>query len=498
MKFSSPSQNLTSIIHNLTFKIQNSKFKIQNLFSHKGLRRYGVNTAWLFTEQILRMIAGFLVGVWVARYLGPEKFGIFSYSLAFVSLFGGIAKLGLDGIVVRDLVKEPEKREVYLGTSFWLKLIGGIITFLIIIIALIFQSVLRYFPSLIHNPKFIIQNLNVSHLSLLTSYISHLTSHLLTSTNLYILIIACGIIFQSFEVIDFYYQATVQAKYISIRKMIQLFLSSIIKIILVLVKADLIWFVLVTLFDAISLAIFSWSIYKSQGLPNFIKYFEWNTAKRLLKDSWPIALASLFIGIYRKIDQVFLQNLCDYQSVGIYNAAMRLIEIWLFIPVIGNSSFYPALVSAYHKSNRLYNERIENLFMLYSAIFIVIGFIFVFFSDKIIVFLYGLKYIESAKILPLLIWSSIFISAETIVGSILRIENKTKHVLYSTIWGAIPAIILNPILIKKAGIFGSTYTFLISTFTGSLLFLLFYKETRKIFFLALKSILFIPLMKRLM
>jgi len=216
----------------------------------------------------------------------------------------------------------------------------------------------------------------------------------------------------------------------------------------------------------------------------------------LLKDSWPIALASLFIGIYREIGQVFLQNLCDSQSVGVYNAAMRLTAMWLFIPVIGNLSFYPALANAYNKSKKLYYERIENLFMLYSAIFIPIGIIFVFFSNKIVAFLYGVRYIESAKILPLLIWSSIFISAETIVGSILRIENKTKYVLYSTIWGAIPAIILNPILIKKAGIFGSTYTFLISSFSGSLLFLLFYQKTRKIFFLALKSILFIPLAKR--
>jgi len=217
-----------------------------------GVRRYGANSAWLFAEQILRMIAGFLVGVWVARYLGPEKYGIFSYALAFVALFSGIAKLGLDGIVVRDLVKEPEKKEIYLGTSFWLKLIGGIITLSITIIILIIQTIL------------------ISHFSLLTPHFSPLDTGFFTSTNIYILIIASGIIFQSFEVVDFYYQAAVQAKYISIRKMIQLFLSSIIKIILVLTKANLIWFVLVTLFDAISLAIFSWWIYKSQGLSNFI------------------------------------------------------------------------------------------------------------------------------------------------------------------------------------------------------------------------------------
>jgi O-antigen/teichoic acid export membrane protein len=77
------------------------------------------------------MLAGFFVGVWVARYLVPENYGILSYSLAFVALFQGIAKLGLDGIVVRELVKFPEKRDEFLGTSFWLKFIESVITFLI-------------------------------------------------------------------------------------------------------------------------------------------------------------------------------------------------------------------------------------------------------------------------------------------------------------------------------------------------------------------------------
>ena len=70
----------------------------------------------MFAEQMLRMVAGLLVGVWVARYLGPEQFGVFSYSVAFVALFTTIGKLGLDGIVVRDLVNDPQKRDDYLGT----------------------------------------------------------------------------------------------------------------------------------------------------------------------------------------------------------------------------------------------------------------------------------------------------------------------------------------------------------------------------------------------
>ena len=47
--------------------------KIKPLIQHQGFRRYAANASWLMGEQLLRIIAGLLVGVWVARYLGPEQ-----------------------------------------------------------------------------------------------------------------------------------------------------------------------------------------------------------------------------------------------------------------------------------------------------------------------------------------------------------------------------------------------------------------------------------------
>ena len=170
----------------------------------------------MFAEQLLRMIAGLLVGIWVARYLGPEQFGVFSYAIAFASLFSSIAKLGLDGIVVRDLVKEPEQRDCYLGTAFWLKLMGAILMLGIVAISMQLTS----------------------------------SDHL---TNLYILIIASGAIFQSFEVVDFYFQSKVLSKFVSICKMTQLFISSLLKLYFIFTGAELIYFVLITIVDQVTL-----------------------------------------------------------------------------------------------------------------------------------------------------------------------------------------------------------------------------------------------------
>ncbi len=96
-----------------------------NLINNPGFRKYFANTSWLLGERILRMIVSLFVGIYVARYLGPERFGLLSYANSFVGLFTAIATLGLDGIVVRELVKLPRQRDKLLGTSFLLKVAGA-------------------------------------------------------------------------------------------------------------------------------------------------------------------------------------------------------------------------------------------------------------------------------------------------------------------------------------------------------------------------------------
>ena len=444
---------------------------LSRLMSHPGVLRYGINTAWLFTEQVLRLIAGFFVGVWVARYLGPEKFGLFSYALAFVSIFQGIAKLGLDGIVVRDLVQEPEKRDVYLGTSFWLKLLGGIITFLIITIILVIQSLLT------------------SHFSPLTSHFSLLTSHFFTETNIYILIIAFGIIFQSFEVIDFYYQATVQANYISIRRIIQLILSSIIKIFLVFIGADLIWFVLVSLFDIISLSIMGWLIYRSQGLPNFVRYFDIEIGKKLLKDSWPLLLSSITIMIQARIDQIMLKQFIGFRELGNYVVALNIIEVLGFVPMILHQSLLPAIVDAKKKSKNIYYNRLLDYYRLMFSLFLIAFIILFFCGDIIIRFLYGNKYEIASQIISLIAFRLFFAYMGVAKGAFITTENLFRYSLLTSIAGAILNVTLNYILIPQFKSYGAILSSFISFFITIFLFDFFYSRTRINFILMMQAIL---------
>ena len=93
---------------------------LRSLFKNK----YGSNLIWTFVEKFLSLISVLIIGVLLARYLGPEKFGVLSYSQSFVAMFSFLISLGLDGIIVREIVKAPHKTSAIISTSFSMKIIA--------------------------------------------------------------------------------------------------------------------------------------------------------------------------------------------------------------------------------------------------------------------------------------------------------------------------------------------------------------------------------------
>ena len=361
--------------------------KIISLKNHQGFMKYFKNTSWLFFEKILRMLVGLFVGIWVTRYLGPERFGLFSYAQSFVGLFAAIATLGLDGIVVREIVKDESKATELIGTAFYLKLMGAVVTLLVLVIATQFTSNNRY-------------------------------------TNLLVFIIASATIFQSFNVVDMYFQSKVLSKYAVFSNIISLFISSIVKITLILINAPLVAFAWAILFDSVVLAMgFIYFFLKYSTCE--IKKIKFNKtiAISLLKDSWPLILSGVVISIYMKIDQVMIQEILGNEAVGQYAAATRLSEIWYFIPTILVSSLFPAVVNARKQSEELYYSRLQKLFDLVVWIAIAIALPMTFLSDIIVNMLYGEQYNQAASVLTIHIWASIFVFLGVASGQWFIAEN---------------------------------------------------------------------------
>ena len=411
------------------------------LAAHQGFRRYFFNTSWMFGEQVLRILAGLFVGIYVARYLGPEQFGIYSYAAAFVALFGAIAKVGLDGIVVRDLVNHPDKRDIYLGTAFWLKLIGALLTLIILAIAVQFTS----------NDA---------------------------TTNLYIFVIASGLIFQPFEVVDFYFQSKVLSKYVSIAKLIQLALSSVLKLYFIFIQADLFWFVLVSLVDQISLALSLVFAYGRQKVDSFFWRFSVGTAKAILRNSWPLILSGIAIMLYMRIDQIMIKEMLGEREVGLYSAAVRLSEAWYFVPVIITKSLFPAIVNAKKISQELYHQRLQSLCTLMAWLAIVVALPTTFLADSVVSLLYGDHYRESGSVLAIHIWGAVFVFLGVSSAGFFTIENYTRKPIFRTVLGAVSNVIFNLALIPRYGINGAAMATVLSQLIVNFLYDLFDKSIR--------------------
>ncbi|MDW8002825.1 MAG: flippase [Deltaproteobacteria bacterium] len=290
---------------------------------------------WLTFDKVFRLGVGLFVMGWIARYLGPEQFGLWNYAIAFTSLFSAFATLGLDGIVVRELVKYPEKTEELLGTAFVLRLIGGLIAF-----------------GLSIGGAFLLGNTDTLTLSLIA-------------------LSAGGFVFQAFTVIDYYNQAKIMSKYTVWAQNGAFLIVSVTKVALVTIKAPLVAFALAGLAEILLGSSFLLVFFlKNSSLSIKTLNFNFQLAKSLLKDSWPLMLSGIAIMVYTRIDQVMIKEMLGDREVGLYSAAVRMSEICYFIPVIVVSSIFPKIVEFKNNSQQLYHERLERFKLGYFSLLV--------------------------------------------------------------------------------------------------------------------------------
>ena len=430
--------------------------KAIKLKNHSGFRKYFANTSWLMTERILRMIVALFVGVYVARHLGPERFGLLSYANSFVGIFIALATLGLDEVVVRELVKTPELREKLLGTSFCLKLVGTL---------LMWAAILVVIPLTKNDFQ----------------------------TNILIIIISFGAFFQAFNVIDFSFQAEVKSKFVVHAQFSQLIVSSIVKIILIFNEAPLIWFASVFCLDALVLAMGLVFAYLYNGDKLFCWKWSYETSKHLLHDSWPLILSGVVVSVYMKIDQVMIKEMLGAKEVGLYAAAVKLSEAWYFLPMAIASSLFPAIINARAYQKEVYYQRLHNLYDLMVWIAVTIAIPTTLLSNLIIELLYGVAYLGSSSVLIIHIWSGVFVFLGVASSKYLLAENYIKKTFYRTALGALLNIILNYYLIKIMNINGAAISTLVSHFFAAYFYDFLDKDLRGMFILKTKSIIFYSL-----
>ena len=441
---------MTSLGHKLT-----PSFVKRRIEGRPYLKKVLGNTIWLFADKVLRMGTGLVVGVWVARYLGPEQFGALNFASAFAGLFAAIATLGLEGIVVRDIVREPERKYEILSSTLLLKFCGGVAAFLLSLGAIF---ILRPAES---------------------------QTHWLMG------IIAAGMIFQALDAIDIWFQSQTQSKYAVVAKNMAYVILSAIKVILILNKAPLVAFAYAALAEIIvgggGLVFF----YVRQHAMATLWCPRLDTAKRLLNESWPAIVSGLAIMIYMRIDQVMLAQLSGNREVGIYSAALRFSEIWYIIPSVIVNSVRPSITLAKEESESKYYQQLQRLCNMLVRISYAIAVTMTFASAFIVALFYGNTYAGAGFILGIHIWAAIFVFIGGAMSLWYSNEGLLKYTLVQTILGAVMNVLLNLYLLPLYGGVGAAIATVISYGFAAYLSNALFKKTMIVFKMQTKSLFFI-------
>ena len=423
------------------------------LKNRAGLRKILANISWLFADRILRMGFGMIVGVWIARYLGVQQFGILNYATAFVSIFNPLATLGLDAVVVRRLVADPTQQQSILGTSFGMRFIAGWLTWWI---------------------------------AILVVYLLRPNDSTMIIT---VMILGSASIFQSLDTIDLWFQSQVQSKYSVLAKNSAFIIVTLLRVGLIAIHAPLVAFIVAILMEALFGAIGLLIVYKNQG--HLIRLWQWSLslAKDLLRESFPLILSGLTIMIYMRIDQIMLGQMIGDKAVGIYSAATRISEVWYFIPMTISSSVMPSIFQAKEIGEELYYQRIVKLNRVLTWLAFVVAIVMTFVSKPLIVMLFGASYLESGSILAVHIWASIFVFTGVATSGWFVAENLTHLSLYRTLSGAIINILLNIFLIPSYGGIGAAVATVIAQSVASFISNAVNPKTRKLFKVQIESLL---------
>ncbi|MQX54357.1 flippase [Alcanivorax sediminis] len=398
-----------------------------------AFKRYASNSMWMVSEQILRLVSGVVVGIYVARYLGPERFGLLSYVLAISAFLIAIARMGMDALIIREAIKHPEERHRIVSTAFWMMQVAAAGIYALMVLSLVFIDE--------------------------------------TDEIKVFFLIACSVVFLTpFLSVDYYYQSQVKSRFSVACKIFTLVVTSIAKVTMVLVEADLVWFVAVIVAEQIILSLLFLFVYRATERKLLFSSPVLDFVRPLLKGAWPMIMTSVAVLVYMRIDQVMIRALLGDDELGIYSAAVRIYDAWVVFPYIITVSLLPYMANLKKGDHDVYVKRMTQIFsaVIWVGVIAFTGSLIV--SDLAFPLMFGASFSESSSVFKIMMASSVFVSIGSVSARYFAVEHMEKKIAFRTLVAAVINVAMNAVLIPRYGIAGAAYSTLCCTFVANYLF----------------------------
>jgi len=196
--------------------------------------------------------------------------------------------------------------------------------------------------------------------------------------------------------------------------------------------------------------------------------------RHMLYTGGALILSSLSADIYTQISSIFLAKIISYSELGIYTVALTMGGAWSFIVLSLITSFFSKI---YSEKNQIAVDKllikINRLVILFSLIALG-GFYLV--GDFFIHLLYGDKYMDSVRIIPIIIVGTMFSSLGTICYRYIIKESGYSYLAKKMSLCCVLTVPLSWIMISAFGINGAAYCFLIVEILSCTLLNYFFKN----------------------
>lgn len=392
------------------------------------------------------------VSIWVARYLGPMDFGALNFAIAFIAFFSWMTHLGLQPIIVRELVKNSDRANLILGTALVMKLTGAVLSILFIMgtIILVEPGAQTIRPM--------------------------------------VFILSLMFMFQAFDVISFFFEAKIQSKYAALARGAAIVVSSALRVFLVVGNYGVTWFALASVLDMF-IAGFLYAFFYSRIGNSFTQLrFEFKMVQNLLSYSWPIMIGVFLVTIHLKIDQVMIEHYLDLEQLGFYSVAVSLSEAWYFVPAVIGSTVMPYLVKLRTENRILFQYRLVQGYFFMFWMGIAVALVVQLLGQEAIVMLFGPEYRSAFSALALNIWAGVFVAQSVIKGIWNVSENLQVYRIAVNSVAIVVNIVANMMLIPAFGIEGAAMATLLSRVCGHWVAPFAFKPLRQNTLAAIRSI----------
>lgn len=403
-----------------------ARWRLRSYLAHPTLRGIVANAGWLTADRFWRLGLGFVVNAWMARFLGPTEFGLLAFACSFADVFSSIAGLGLDMVIVRDIVSKPSQSDELMGTAWTLRFLAGIAgaATIVGIVALLRPG---------------------------------------DEQALLIAAIVSGtVILNSFGVIENWFASQTRSKFYVIANNAALSLSGAIRAVAIVAGAGVKSFAWIYLMEAGFRAIGLNAAFRLAG-GSFRQWRgRWKTAVELLKAGYPFLLVGCATAIYMRSDIIIIERLLGESYVGLYSAVVRLAEVWYFVPAAIVTSVTPTIYRLKESGSPHYTERFQAMLQVMAILAIALAIPMTFIATPLVTLVYGQSYAAAGPILSVYIWAAVFVFIGWAEVPWMMAEGLVLFLARNTILGAIANIALNLLLIPRFGLLGSAIATLIS------------------------------------